>query len=376
MVEFFTCEHVETMETPLCVDLDGTLINTDLLMESLFALLRQAPLIVLFVPFWLLRGKAYLKEQLVCRVQIDVTVLPYQAEFLAYLRQLHSSGRRLVLATASHLRFAEQVAIHLGIFESVLATEAGRNLSRSRKGECLAITYGERGFDYAGNSRADLAVWSRARSAILVNPVPGLERKARAQLPITAIFDDRRGAWRVYLKALRFPHWLTNLLIFAPLLATYGYDDPMVVIQCGLAFLAFGLCTSSVYLLDDLLDLSIDRHHPYKRHLFFAAGAVSIIHGAVLVPSLLGTALLLAAPLPLGCLAILVAYYLLTLAYFLHLQQMAILGIPVLAGLYTMRLIAGGILVEMTISLSLLTLLFSLSLGMALAVRYLEHSTE
>ncbi|CAK0737964.1 membrane hypothetical protein [Gammaproteobacteria bacterium] len=368
-MESFTCDCTETEEPPLCVDLDGTLINTDLLMESLFSLLRHTPLTTLLVPFWLLRGKAYLKEQLVRRVQIDVTVLPYHAEFLAYLRQLHTSGRRLVLATASHLRFAEQVATHLRIFESVLATEAGRNLSRSRKGDCLANTYGERGFDYAGNSRADLAVWARARAAILVNPVPGVERKARAQLPVTVVFDDRQGAWRVYLKALRLPQWLKNLLIFVPLLVTHSYDDLTVMVQAGLAFLTFGLCTSSVYLLNDLLDLSIDRHHPHKRLRFFAAGTMSIIHGAILVPSLLGAALLIAVLLPLKYLAVLTGY-LLTLLYSLRPRSIAMLKILGEAGLYTLRLIAGNILVEMAISWPFLALSFCLFFGIILATRH------
>ncbi|CAK0764991.1 membrane hypothetical protein [Gammaproteobacteria bacterium] len=365
-----SCDRAENMEPPLCVDLDGTLINTDLLMESLFALMRQAPLTALLVPFWLLWGKAHLKEQIVRRVQIDVTVLPYHTEFLTYLRRVHAAGRRLVLATASHLRFAEQVAVHLGIFEAVLATEGGQNLSRSRKGACLAAAYGERGFDYAGNSRADLAVWSRARAAILVNPVPGVARKARAQVPITAVFDDRRGAWKVYLKALRLPRWFKNLLIVVPLLATYRYDEPKAFFQAGLAFLSFGLCASSVYLLSDLLDLAAARHHPQERHHSFAAGTMSIIHGAVLVPSLLGVALLVAAPLPLEYLAVLAAYYLLTLAYSLRLKQIVFLNIPTAAGLYTTRLIAGGIAIGTTISLPVLTLSFCLFLGMVLLMRY------
>ncbi len=341
-------DHAECKDVPLCVDLDGTLINTDLLMESLFALLRQAPLTMFLVPFWLLKGKAHLKEQIVRRVQMDVSTLPYQVEFLAYLFHARAAGRRLVLATASHLRFAKQVAAYLGIFESVLATEGGKNLSRSRKGECLATLYGERGFDYAGNSRADLAVWSHARVAILVNPVPGIARKVRAQLPIAAIFDDRHRMWKTYCQSLHLTHWLKSLVIFLPLLVIHQHDSASALIRDGLAFLSFGLCTSSVGILNDLLHLSTDRCVPHKRYSSLAAGTMSIIHGAVLVPALLGMAVLMALLLPLEYLAILVGYYLLALAYFMRTTQQNPPGVIAEAGLYAIRLVAGWVAIGAT----------------------------
>lgn len=362
-------DHTETTELPLCVDLDGTLINTDLLMESFFALLRQAPVtVMLWAPFWLAQGTAYLKEQIASRVQIDVTVLPYHTEFLAYLRQIHATGRRLILATASHLRFAEEVAQHLKIFESVLATENGRNLSRGHKGECLVAIYGEHGFDYAGNSRADLAVWPHARAAILVNPVFGLENKARAQVPITEIFDDRQGAWRAYLKSLRLCQWLNNLVIFVPLWLDHRYTEGSALIHTVLTFFTFGLCASSVYIFSDLLNLAIDRQLPHKRHDPFVAGTMSIIHGVVLVPALLGVALLVAIPLPSECLLLLVGYYPLTLVYSLNSKRMMLLDILIRGVLYTMGLIAGYIAIAASISLLFVALSFLLFFGIFLVI--------
>jgi 4-hydroxybenzoate polyprenyltransferase len=367
-----TLPRAEAADFPLCVDLDGTLVKSDLLVESFFVLLRQAPLAILLMPFWLLRGKAYLKEQIARRVQLDVTVLPYHAEFLAYLRQAHAAGRRLVLATASHLHFAEQVAVYLGIFQAVMATVAGHNLSRSRKGERLVAAYGKRGFDYAGNSRADLAVWSLARAALVVNPALGVERAARALLPVTAVFDDRRGGWKVYLEALRLRQWLKNVLLFVPLLAAHRYHEFDPLAQGVLAFLAFGLCASSVYLLNDLLDLPADRHHPRKRHRPFAAGTLSVVHGAALVPALLGAAFIVAAWLPLTYLEVLTGYYLLTLTYSVHLKQVVMLDVLTLAGLYVVRLIAGGAAVGVPLSFWLLALSLFLFLSLALVKRYAE----
>ncbi len=344
-VELAMCDHADNKDLPLCVDLDGTLINTDLLMESLFALLRQSPLSIFLVPFWLLRGKAYLKEQIVRRVQIDVTILPYHAEFLAYLFEWRANGRQLVLATASHLRFAEQVAAHLGIFESVLATEGGKNLSRSRKGDCLARLYGEGGFDYAGNSRADLAVWIRARSAILVNPVPGIQRKVRRQTPIIAIFDDRNRLFAVYFRALCLPEWIKNLAIFLPLLAIPQDENLSMLIRDGLAFLSFGLFTTSACLLSDLLQLPNDRREPYKRFSALAAGTMSIIHGAVMVPMLFAIATIIAFLLSAKYLVVLVGYYILALAYFMLLKQQTMRDILLETVLYAVRIIAGWIVV-------------------------------
>ncbi|CAK0765227.1 membrane hypothetical protein [Gammaproteobacteria bacterium] len=368
MKSLFIYESIKSQDPPLCVDLDGTLINTDLLIESLFALLRQAPLTIFLIPFWLLQGRAYLKEQLVCRVQIDASVLPYHSEFLAYLRQHHATGRRLVLATASHWRFAEQVACHLGIFESVLATQNGQNLSRARKGECLAGTYGERGFDYAGNSRADLAVWSRARAAILVNPVPGVENKARTRAPIAAIFDDRQGVWKIYLRTLRPRRWIKNLLIFLPLFLSQRYTDPVAWIQAGWAFFSFCSCASSVYLLCDLLNLAIDRHLPHKRDYSFVAGTMSIIHGAILVPSLLMVTILMAVPLPLEFLTLLIVYYFFSLIYYVYSRSALLLDGTIKSGLYTTRLLAGWIALEIPISLTLLASAFVVFFGIILGI--------
>ncbi|CAK0778579.1 membrane hypothetical protein [Gammaproteobacteria bacterium] len=297
-------------DVPLCVDLDGTLINTDLLMESLFALIRQEPLTSLRVPFWFLQGKARLKEEIVKRVRIDISRLPYHTEFLTYLRHLHSEGRRLVLATASHQQFAEEVSHHLGFFEAVLATDAGQNLSRARKGACLAAIYGEQGFDYAGNSRADLAVWKRARSAILVNPVPGIRRKTN--VPIVALFDDRQGILKVYLKTLfSLENWIWSILIFAVLIQFFAVPS---FTSLTLLFFSFLFSNASVSLLGDLLNLQKDRIDPKRSIRSLSSGILSIIHCAVLVPSLFFISVLFTIFLPKIFLLVLLGNYFLRLS--------------------------------------------------------------
>ena len=178
---------------PLCIDLDGTLLNSDLLLESAFAQLKQAPLSVLNWSRWLAAGKARLKAEIAERVELDIATLPYNLELLTFLREQKAKGRSLVLVTASHRKFAEQIAAHLGLFDAVLATDDDRNLSGARKAEELVRRYGERGFDYAGNAAVDLAVWRCARRAIVVNAGLSLVKQASAVCEVEQVFSPHNS---------------------------------------------------------------------------------------------------------------------------------------------------------------------------------------
>jgi len=176
---------------PLCVDLDGTLIKTDLLWESLARLLRKNPFQLLPVLFWWMRGRAFLKRQLVRRVTIDPAALPYHEPFLAYLREQKAAGRKLVLVTASDRDMALPVANYVGLFDDVLGSDGKTNLRGANKLKALTEKFGERGFDYAGNSCADLAVWRGAREAIVVNASAAvLKRAAECAKPGPTFTED------------------------------------------------------------------------------------------------------------------------------------------------------------------------------------------
>ncbi len=220
----------------LVVDLDGTLIKTDSLAEAFFELVRQNPLYLFVLPFWLLRGKAFLKRQISQRVILDVSLLPYHHELLDYLKLQHAQGRQLVLATATDERIARQVADHLQIFERVLASNGTINLSGQNKRNCLVNKFAEKNFDYAGNSRRDLAVWSSARKAILVNPTRSLSRRAARVTEIEQVFSKRKGRIGLYLQALRLHQWLKNLLVFVPLVMAHRFFEMDLL---GKTFLAF-----------------------------------------------------------------------------------------------------------------------------------------
>lgn len=357
---------------PLCVDLDGTLIRSDLLIESFFAMLKRNPLFLFLVPFWLLRGKAALKAEIANRCHLDVAVLPYHPEFLAWLREQHAAGRRLYLCTASHYSLAEAVADYLGVFDAVLASDGVVNLAGSHKRERLCAEFGEHGFDYAGNAGVDLQVWSHARNAIVVSAPAGLADEAAALASVEREFSSPRATWATYAKALRLHQWMKNILIFVPLLASHQFSEPQKVTAALGAFVAFGLCASSVYLLNDLLDLSADRRHHSKCRRPFASGMLPMLHGVLLIPALLGSSLLCALLLPWGFLGVLLVYCTLTLGYSLVLKRIVMLDVIVLAGLYTVRMLAGSAAISTVNSFWLLAFAMFLFLSLALVKRYAE----
>ena len=358
---------------PVVVDLDGTLIRTDLLVESVFALLKRNFLYLFLLPLWLLKGKANLKYEVAQRVDFDAGLLPYHADLIDYIKTQRAAGRKIVLATASNEKFAEAIALNLGIFDEVLASSASENLRGRRKLDRLIQQYGDHGFDYAANAWVDLPLFLAAHQAILVNPERGVKEAAEKKSQVVRVFDDRTGSsLKRFLRALRLHHWLKNLLVFIPLLMAHRFGDPLLTGQALIAFVAFGLCASSVYLLNDLLDLPDDRRHPTKRNRPFAAGSVSIVKGALCIPILLFGAFLIALLLPVEFAWMLALYYLVTMAYSLKLKQTALVDVLTLASLYTMRIIAGAAAVTVAPSFWLLAFSMFLFLSLALVKRFTE----
>ncbi|MDR2365775.1 MAG: UbiA family prenyltransferase [Zoogloeaceae bacterium] len=358
---------------PLVIDLDGALLRSDLLVETSLLLLRDHPRQCLLPFGWLARGKALLKHKLAERVNLDVTVLPYDENVLAFIRKARTEGRRVVLATASHERLAGLVARHLGVFDEVLASHARLNLAGEAKRDALLARYGEKGFDYLGNSRDDLPVWRVARKAFAANASFHCERKARALTNFEGVISCRKDRAADWIKALRLHQWLKNLLIFVPLLAAHRYAELPLLSQAMLAFFCFGLCASSVYLLNDLLDLRDDRHHAKKRLRPFASGRLSPGTGLLVFPLLLCVAFAVALCwLPLAFTLGVLVYYGLTLAYSLWLKRLMIVDVMTLAILYTLRIVIGGVTLSIPLSFWLLAFSVFIFLSLALVKRYVE----
>ncbi|MBN8887170.1 MAG: UbiA family prenyltransferase [Rudaea sp.] len=356
-------------DIPLCVDLDGTLIRSDLLIESALGLIRRNPLNILRCGAWLLRGKAAMKREIAARSEVDVSLLPYDDRVVDRLRD---SSRHRVLCTASDRKYADAVAAHLGVFDEVIASDGERNLAGSNKAQALVELYGERGFDYAGNAAPDLKVWQYARSAIVVNASDGLARRAAAVTSVEQVLPHNGGGLRTWIKALRLHQWLKNLLVFLPLLASHKLFQVEAVVLSLLAFVSFGLCASGVYVLNDLLDLESDRNHPRKRLRPFAAGTLALASGLVAAPALTVAAFALAIAVGAKFAIVLFGYWLLTLAYSFRLKRIAMLDTVVLAALYTVRIIAGTVAIHSAPSFWLLAFSMFLFLSLALVKRYTE----
>jgi 4-hydroxybenzoate polyprenyltransferase/phosphoserine phosphatase len=359
--------------TPLVIDLDGTLLNSDLRLESWLAFIKRNPLMALAPLKWLSSGKANLKARLAQSMPLDVSVLPYNRAVIELAQREKASGRTIVLATASHHSYAEQVAEHLGIFDRVLASNASINLSGHSKRDLLVSEYGPQGFDYAGNSSDDLPVWQAARQAYVINAPGKVDRQAREHGNVTTVIKRSPVSLQVWLKAVRVHQWSKNLLIFVPLLAGHKLFEPSLLLSGLVAFMCFGLCASSVYVLNDLLDLEDDRHHSTKRSRPFASGQLSIKTGLLIFPFLLVGGLGTAAWfLPLKFMAALLVYYGLTLAYSFALKRYMALDVIVLAALYTLRIIAGALAFASVLTFWMLAFSMFIFLSLALVKRYAE----
>lgn len=357
---------------PLIVDLDGTLIYSDMLQESALKAVSQHPLYLLKIAYWLSKGRACLKQRLAERLTFDPSLLPYNHELIDWLTQQKAEGRRVILCTASDQSIANAVAEHVGLFDEVMASDGVTNLSGTHKADALVRRFGEKGFDYIGNAHVDLHVWRRARAAIVVNAAGNVIDKATNTCHVERVFAKPGVTLSVWRRVLRVHQWLKNALLFVPLLASHQWWQWTPWWQLIQAFFAFSLCASSVYIANDLLDLHSDRQHPRKRQRPFAAGLVPAWLGMYLAPVLLLVSGGLALQINGHFAAWLMVYFGLTCAYSLGLKRLVLVDCLVLAVLYTLRIVAGAAAVVMPLSYWLLAFALFLFLSLAFVKRYAE----
>jgi 4-hydroxybenzoate polyprenyltransferase len=350
----------------LFVDLDGTLINTDLLLESFYRLLATNFLYLFVIPFWLLKGKANLKYQIASRVAMRTDLLPYNRKLISYLETEKGLGRSLVLISASTQSLVSDVAACVGLFDQAIGSSERENLKGSTKLEKIQQLCAGSPFDYAANARPDLKIWEQADRGIIVNGSRALLADAGKLTEVAAVINSGDGQFKPFLRALRIHQWAKNLLLFLPLLLSHQLDNIELILLSLAGFLSFSLCASSVYLLNDLLDLEHDRQHATKCTRPFAAGDLSLQVGLIATPSLLGLALLVATLLPWQFSVVLLGYYSLTVFYSFYLKAFAIVDVLLLACLYTVRIIAGAAAISTVPTFWLLA--FSMFMFMSLAI--------
>lgn len=357
---------------PICVDLDGTLLKTDSLHESALILLKRRPFMVFMLPLWLCKGRMVLKREIAGRVELEVKTLPYNATVITWLENERASGRQLVLATAADALLAEKISAHLGLFAECLASDGRINLKGRRKAEQLVSRFGEKGFVYAGNSREDLEVWPHAAAAVVVSGSENLIARVKSATVVEHVFRPAGGGIKALARAIRVHQWVKNLLVFVPLIAAHRAFESGNLAKGTLAFGAFCLCASGIYVLNDLLDLNADRKHALKRNRPFASGELPLAVGFLLMPMLITGSFSLGAMLGARFEWMLGLYFAATCLYSFAIKTMVLGDVICLAGLYTIRIFAGGIATASEVSHWLLAFSGFLFLSLALAKRASE----
>jgi len=356
---------------PLVVDLDGTLIASDLLIESAFLELGRRPYSLVSMLKSLSQGKAVLKHSLAQSSECNPSALPYDPEVLDLIRQAKAEGRPVYLASASHQRLVGRIAEHLGGFTGWFASDEVTNLAGERKAQRLVEAFGERGFDYVGNGTADLPVWDKAAKAIAIRAPASVRRKLGQREAKVEHLPCSKPTWKTWAKAIRVHQYAKNVLVFVPLLTSHLFTVASIA-QAILAFIAFSLCASSIYILNDLVDLQDDRGHRTKCTRPLASGAISLMHGVIAIPILFVSALALAATVSLPFMGVLLTYFVITTAYSFVLKRMMVVDVVTLAGLYSIRVIGGAVATGIVVSEWLLAFCMMIFMSLALIKRYVE----
>ncbi len=360
----------QSADIPLCIDLDGTLLRINTLHEAAVAAVFSDWSNLLRLPLWLGRGRAVLKRELAKRWRFEPATLPYNQALLERLRAEKSAGRKIVLVTAADEIVARPIANHIGIFDEVLASDGTINLRGKRKAELLCARFGERGFAYAGNDSTDHAVWKKASDVIVVNANGTTARSVAQRYPGATALNERNSRIAALIRAMRPYQWVKNAFVLVPLFTSGGIDDLNAWVRSLVAMAAFCAVASSIYLLNDISDISADRAHARKRARPFASGSLDIVTGLAAFPFLAAAGAAMAiwssAWPAVGI------YAFLSLAYTARLKEMPLVDVFILAALYTLRLEGGGEASGHAVSLWLLGFSSFLFIGLALIKRVAE----
>jgi 4-hydroxybenzoate polyprenyltransferase/phosphoserine phosphatase len=361
---------------PLVVDMDGTLLRTDVLYEGIAAAFAKRPIQTIMAFLLLVGGRAPFKRRIAELAQLDVSSLPAREDLVNWLAEEKARGRALHLVSAGEEAVVRAVADRFGLFDDAQGSDGRRNLRGSRKAEELRRRFPD-GFAYAGDSSADLKVWREARGIVLAGARLSVARKAAGLGPIERRFEDPKRGLRVWRKALRMQQWAKNHLVFAPLFLAGSFADPAALAMAAAGFVLLGLTASGTYLVNDLADLAADRRHRSKRARPFASGALGVEKGLVAAPLLIVGGLVAAFVLKPEFGFALAAYLVTTLTYSFRLKSIPFLDVAALAGLYTLRLVIGATLINAPVSEWLLTFSAFFFFSLSLAKRHVEiaHAT-
>ena len=359
-------------DVAVAVDLDGTLISTDILYESALKFIRASPLGLVFLILWLVQGRAFLKSRLAHEAIPHIQSLPYNKDLIEWLKSEKAKGRSIVLCTGSDIKIATRVADHLGLFDCIIASDGITNNVGLNKRKALEEQFGPKGYDYVGNCLADNPAWEGARNAIAINSRKVNSRILKKLGNLVQVIDQPRATTLEWMTIFRIHHWLKNSLLGVPLLTAGPLDNVALIGTLSLAFLSFGFCASAIYVINDLLDLEHDRLHQRKRHRAFASGKVEAKHGLILAPLLGIGGAISAAFVGFDFALCILAYSIIAIAYSMVFKRYAVVDCFVLAGLYTVRLMAGSAATGVPLSFWLMAFSGFLFLSLAFLKRFAE----
>ena len=328
------------------------------------SLIIKNPVYLFYLPFWLMSGIAHLKSQIAKRVTPDFKTLPLNPELLDFLQERKVNGWEIILATASNERIAEGIVNAFSIFDHCISSDDSTNLKSHRKLEKIKAMSEE--FSYCGNSMDDIVIFQQANESILVNPSSKKVSKAARSFISQTLDNKKENTMKFWIKQLRVYQWVKNTLVVVPLILSQSYLEGLNTLYVITAFFCFSFLASATYIFNDILDIEADRVHPTKKFRPIAHGDISL-PSAIIVALVIGLGSLATAYfISLNFLIVLTGYLCLTLFYSAKLKRYMGLDMVALAGLYTIRVVAGAAVIGEIVSFWLLS--FSMFIFFALAL--------
>ncbi len=366
-------ENVKNTKFPLCVDLDGTLIKTDSILEATLLAIKRKPLLLFMLFFWILKGKNYFKSHILALAKPDAELFPYNQNVIEIIEAAKNEGRHIVLTTASLESVANDVNKYTGLFDELIFSTENHNNRSENKSKTLDEKFGKGQYDYMGNSSADLDVFENCRNAYLISNDKSLINKATKANPNLTVLEADGHFLKHLIKEMRIYQWVKNLLIFLPLLLAHEFTDITAITNSIIAFFCFSFTASFIYIVNDLLDLESDRIHKKKRNRPFAAGVLSPIPAFLIsfVLMLISFAVSIFY-LPNDFAWILFLYLIITTLYSIYLKRIVIADIITLAVLYSIRIVAGGEITKLPLSKWFIAFSLFIFFSLAIIKRYTE----
>lgn len=359
---------------PIFVDLDGTLIFTDTLLEQILLYLKKNPLNFINILKWIFIGISHLKNEIRKVIEIQVENLPYNKELILWIRSQKNQGNKIYLCTATNVNVANKINNYLNLFDDVFGSNEFINLKGKKKLINIYEVTNNSEFCYVGDSKPDIEVWKKAKYAVLVNVKKKLTTKVSGCSTIIHTFNNKKINFYIISKMLRLHQWLKNFLLFVPFLTSHLSISLNAISQLILSFFAFSFCASSVYIINDLLDIDSDRKHGSKRERPFAAGSVSILVGILFFVACLIISIGLTVFIENDFYNYIILYFVITCLYTLKLKTLILVDCIILSILYTLRIISGSIPIDVDISFWLLAFSIFIFLSLAFLKRYVELS--